>query len=146
MSAAARPQPAWHGVSVIGLSEAGCAAARDVAANCPELALTVYDPDGARCESFRGLATLAANVEEALRESDVIVLALPDGHAVDRTLARYSDGQVNADVAGKLIVDLCARDPRWTQRLGDAVRSAGAGYADAAEPAALLALIAPRGP
>ncbi|OZI46367.1 hypothetical protein CEK29_05715 [Bordetella genomosp. 5] len=131
-----------HGVSVIGLDEAGCAAARQVAASRPDLPLTVYDRDGARCEAFRGLATLALSVEEALRESDVIVLALRDGHEVDRTLARYSDGAVNADLAGKLVIDLHPLDAQWAQRLAHALRSAGAGYATPApDPAGWLALI-----
>lgn len=131
-----------HAVSVIGLDETGCAAAHQVAASRPDLPVTVYDRDKVRCETFRGIATLAVSVEEALRESDVIVLALPDGHEVDRTLARYSDGAVNADLAGKLIIDLHPLDAQWARRLADALRSAGAGYVTPTpDPAGWLALI-----
>src|SRR5690606_24677987 len=65
-------------VGIIGLGSAGSAAARNLLAAAPrELALTVFDKVPAQCEPFRGAATLAASADEALRESDVVVLALP---------------------------------------------------------------------
>src|SRR5690606_6299806 len=82
-------------VGVVGLGTTGAAAARSLLQDAqPDLALTVYDRDPARCEPFRGAATLAASAREALHESDLVVLALPGEREIDRTLDRFSDGRV----------------------------------------------------
>lgn len=81
------------------------------------------------------------------------MLALPREREIDRTLERYSDGNVTAPVAGKLIVDLEPPPPERARRLDQAIASAGGRYAcaplrlaSAGEPGARLlnALIAPR--
>lgn len=101
-------------VSIVGMGRIGTMAARRLLAAEPDIALTLYDIEAERCEDFRGNATLATSAREALAESDTIVLALPREREIDRTLERFSDGQVTAPIAGKLIIDL---DPPPADRM-----------------------------
>ena len=57
-----------------------------------------------------------------------MVLALPREREIDRTLERFSDGEVTAPVRGKLIVDL---EPPEAGRAHprQAIRNAGGRYA-----------------
>ena len=116
-------------ISIVGMGHTGTQAARRLLAAEPDIALTVYDIDPDRCEDFRGSATLATSAREALAESDTIVLALPREREIDRTLERFSDGEVSAPVAGKLIVDLEPPPPERARRLDQAIASAGGRYA-----------------
>jgi len=130
-------------VGIIGLGTAGGLAARNLLAAGPaDLILTVFDREPAQCEPFRGNATLAASADEALRESDVVVLALPGQREIDRTLERFSDGKVGADIRGKLIWNLRNLPERAAAGLRQAVETAGATYvagpADEATVARLL--------
>lgn len=119
-------------ISIVGMGRTGTQAARRLLAAKPDIALTVYDIDPDRCEDFRGSATLATSAREALAESDTIVLALPREREIDRTLERFSDGEVTAPVAGKLIVDLEPPPPDRARRLDQAIATAGGRYACAA--------------
>ncbi|MFY3000173.1 NAD(P)-binding domain-containing protein [Achromobacter xylosoxidans] len=119
-------------ISIVGMGRTGTQAARRLLAAEPDIALTVYDIDPDRCEDFRGSATLATSAREALAESDTIVLALPREREIDRTLERFSDGEVTAPVAGKLIVDLDPPPPDRARRLDQAIATAGGRYACAA--------------
>lgn len=119
-------------ISIVGMGHTGTQAARRLLAAEPDIALTVYDIDPDRCEDFRGSATLATSAREALAESDTIVLALPREREIDRTLERFSDGEVTAPVAGKLIVDLEPPPPDRARRLDQAIATAGGRYACAA--------------
>ncbi|CUI69228.1 NAD(P)-binding domain-containing protein [Achromobacter xylosoxidans] len=119
-------------ISIVGMGRTGTQAARRLLAAEPDIALTVYDIDPDRCEDFRGSATLATSAREALAESDTIVLALPREREIDRTLERFSDGEVTAPVAGKLIVDLEPPPPDRARRLDQAIATAGGRYACAA--------------
>ncbi|MFY3650005.1 NAD(P)-binding domain-containing protein [Achromobacter xylosoxidans] len=119
-------------ISIVGMGRTGTRAARRLLAAEPDIALTVYDIDPDRCEDFRGSATLATSAREALAESDTIVLALPREREIDRTLERFSDGEVTAPVAGKLIVDLEPPPPDRARRLDQAIANAGGRYACAA--------------
>lgn len=119
-------------ISIVGMGRIGTQAARRLLAAEPDIALTVYDIDPDRCEDFRGSATLATSAREALAESDTIVLALPREREIDRTLERFSDGEVTAPVAGKLIVDLEPPPPDRARRLDQAIAIAGGRYACAA--------------
>ncbi|CAP42012.1 NAD(P)-binding domain-containing protein [Bordetella petrii] len=128
---------AWR-VGIIGLGTVGAEAARQLlAAGPPTLALTVFDKDPAQCEPWRGSATLAASAQEALRESDLVLLALPGEREIDRTLERFSDGKVGADIRGKLIWNLRPLpDDGPAGALRRAVEAAGARYvAGASDPA-----------
>ena len=116
-------------ISIVGMGRTGTQAARRLLAAEPDIALTVYDIDPDRCEDFRGSATLATSAREALAESDTIVLALPREREIDRTLERFSDGEVTAPVAGKLIVDLEPPPPDRARRLDQAIATAGGRYA-----------------
>ena len=116
-------------ISIVGMGRIGTQAARRLLAAEPDIALTVYDIDPDRCEDFRGSATLATSAREALAESDTIVLALPREREIDRTLERFSDGEVTAPVAGKLIVDLEPPPPDRARRLDQAIAIAGGRYA-----------------
>lgn len=129
-------------IGIIGLGATGSAAAhRLLAAGLPNLALTVFDKVPARCEPFRGSATLAVSAQEALLESDLVLLALPAAREIDRTLERFSDGQVGAEVRGKLVWNLRSR-PRTPAGLREAVEAAGADYVpDHAGPALLEDLL-----
>ncbi len=140
-------------ISIVGMGRTGTLAAQRLLAAEPDIALTIYDIDPDRCEDFRGSATLATSAREALAESDTIVLALPREREIDRTLERFSDGEVTAQVAGKLIVDLEPPPPERARRLDQAIATAGGRYAcaplrpaGAGEPQARLlnALILPR--
>ncbi|MFY3988607.1 NAD(P)-binding domain-containing protein [Achromobacter xylosoxidans] len=119
-------------ISIVGMGRTGTQAARRLLAAEPDIALTVYGIDPDRCEDFRGSATLATSAREALAESDTIVLALPREREIDRTLERFSDGEVTAPVAGKLIVDLEPPPPDRARRLDQAIATAGGRYACAA--------------
>jgi len=131
-------------VGIIGLGAAGSAAARKLlAAAPPELALTVFDKAPAQCEPFRGAATLAATADEALRESDVVVLALPGQREIDRTLERFSDGKVGADIRGKLLWNLRDLPPAAAAGLRSAVQAAGATYVAGAADENLAARMLP---
>jgi len=116
-------------IGIIGLGAAGGAAARRLLSTAPpELSLTVFDKVPAQCEPLRGAATLAASAQEVLRESDLIVLALPGPREIDRTLERFSDGKVGADIRGKLLWNLRALPAAAAAGLDLAVRAAGAAY------------------
>ncbi|CAB3677600.1 NAD(P)-binding domain-containing protein [Achromobacter pestifer] len=115
-------------ISIVGLGATGTMAARRLLDAEPDLALTVYDIDPERCEDFRGSATLATSANEALAESDTIVLALPCEREIDRTLERFSDGEVTAAIAGKLILDLAPPPGERARRLQLAIASAGGRY------------------
>ncbi|AZY51919.1 NAD(P)-dependent oxidoreductase [Bordetella avium] len=128
-------------VSIIGMKGPGGRAARLLLAQRPELDLTVYDRAPERCETLRGLATLAGSAAEALRESQIIVLALDDPREIDRSLKRYSDGAVNVRLAGKQVWDLCPQAGEWGRRLSGAIGQAGAAYRPAT-PETLPRLIA----
>jgi len=135
-------QPAAR-VGIIGLGSAGSEAARQLLAAGPaDLILTVFDREQAQCEPFRGNATLAATADEALRESDLVVLALPGQREIDRTLDRFSDGKVGADIRGKLIWILRRLPDPAAAGLRQAIEAAGAAYvagpADEATAARLL--------
>ncbi|WP_419195553.1 NAD(P)-binding domain-containing protein [Bordetella petrii] len=131
-------------IGIVGLGSAGAAAARKLLADGPaDLALTVFDTAVAQCEAFRGAATLAATAGEVLRESDLVLLALPCQREIDRTLERFSDGQVGADVQGKLVWNLAPLPAAQDAGLRRALEAAGAGYivTDAQDPAALARLL-----
>lgn len=115
-------------ISIVGMGRIGTQAARHLLAAEPDLALTVYDIEPARCEDFRGSATLATSAREALAESDTIVLALPREREIDRTLERFSDGEVTAPIAGKLIIDLDPPPAERARELGRAIAGAGGRY------------------
>lgn len=123
-------------VSIVGMGSVGTRAARRLLAAEPDIALTLYDIDAACCEDFRGSATLATSAREALAESDTIVLALPREREIDRTLERFSDGQVTAPIAGKLVVDLAPPPAEQALRLERAIASAGGRYTRAPLPRA----------
>ncbi len=115
-------------ISIVGMGDTGTLAARRLLEAEPDIALTLYDIDPERCEQFRGSATLATSAREALMESDTIVLALPREREIDRTLERFSDGEVTAPIQGKLIVDLAPPPAERAQRLDRAIASAGGHY------------------
>ncbi|MFD4839497.1 NAD(P)-binding domain-containing protein [Achromobacter sp. NPDC058515] len=115
-------------ISIVGMGRIGTQAARRLLAAEPDIALTLYDIEPERCEDFRGSATLATSAREALAESDTIVLALPREREIDRTLERFSDGEVSAPIAGKLIVDLDPPPAERARRLDQAIASAGGRY------------------
>ncbi|MNQ40171.1 NAD binding domain of 6-phosphogluconate dehydrogenase [compost metagenome] len=121
-------------VSIVGMGTLGTRAARRLLAAEPDIALTLYDIEAGRCEDFRGSATLATSAREALAESDTIVLALPHEREIDRTLERFSDGEVTAPIAGKLIVDLDPPSVERALRLDRAITRAGGRYAPAPWP------------
>ncbi|MEN4917800.1 NAD(P)-binding domain-containing protein [Achromobacter spanius] len=122
-------------VSIVGMGRVGTLAARRLLAADPDIALTLYDIEAERCEDFRGSATLATSAREALAESDTIVLALPREREIDRTLERFSDGQVTAPIAGKLVVDLAPPPAEQALRLARAIAGAGGRYTCAPLPA-----------
>ncbi|MDH0737406.1 NAD(P)-binding domain-containing protein [Achromobacter spanius] len=115
-------------ISIVGMGDTGTLAARRLLEAEPDIALTLYDIDPERCEQFRGSATLATSAREALMESDTIVLALPREREIDRTLERFSDGEVTAPIQGKLIVDLTPPPAERARRLDRAIASAGGQY------------------
>ncbi|QCS61741.1 MULTISPECIES: NAD(P)-binding domain-containing protein [Achromobacter] len=126
-------------VSIVGMGRTGTQAARRLLEAEPDIALTLFDIEPDRCEDFRGSATLATSAREALEESDTIVLALPREREIDRTLERFSDGNVTAPVAGKLIVDLEPPTAERARRLDQAIVAAGGRYTCAPLPAAAAA-------
>ena len=123
-------------ISIVGMGDTGTLAARRLLEAEPDIALTLYDIDPERCEQFRGSATLATSAREALMESDTIVLALPREREIDRTLERFSDGEVTASIQGKLIVDLAPPPAERAQRLGHAIAGAGGRYTSLPGPTA----------
>lgn len=126
-------------VSIVGMGDTGTLAARRLLEAEPDIALTLYDIDPERCEQFRGSATLATSAREALMESDTIVLALPREREIDRTLERFSDGEVTAPIQGKLIVDLTPPPPERAQRLDRAIAGAGGRYTSLPGPTEAVA-------
>ncbi len=123
-------------ISIVGMGDTGTLAARRLLEAEPDIALTLYDIDPERCEQFRGSATLATSAREALMESDTIVLALPREREIDRTLERFSDGEVTAPIQGKLIVDLTPPPAERAQRLDRAIAGAGGRYTSLPDPTA----------
>lgn len=126
-------------ISIVGMGDTGTLAARRLLEAEPDIALTLFDIDPERCEQFRGSATLATSAREALMESDTIVLALPREREIDRTLERFSDGEVTAPIQGKLIVDLTPPPPERAQRLDRAIAGAGGRYTSLPGPTAAVA-------
>lgn len=75
-------------------------------------------------------ATVLQDPAAVARESDVIILMLPDSPDVERVLLG-ADGVVTTLREGVLVIDMSTISPIETARFAAAVRAAGGGYLDA---------------
>lgn len=91
-------------------------------------AVSGFDAAPGRAEAHG--ASAAASVAEVGRSSDVVLLSLPDSHAVESVVAG-PDGLLGECRAGQTIVDLSTAAPSSTVRLHDALHARGVAYLDA---------------
>jgi len=113
----------------IGLGEMGKGMALNVVrAGFP---LTVYDirPDPMKDLVACG-ATPAGNPTEVARESDCVLLSLPDEHVVE-TVLFGDDGLVRGLSPGTIVADLSTIDYLATLRIEEALRGKGITFIDA---------------
>ena len=115
-----------NGVTMIGLGLMGSALARAVvSAGCN---VTVWNRTGSRAEAFvGGPARVAATVEEAVDQSEVIVVCVRDHDATNEALRTRS---TEARLAGKVIVQLSTGTPIQAREAAAWAASVGASYLD----------------
>ncbi|GIH24145.1 3-hydroxyisobutyrate dehydrogenase [Acrocarpospora phusangensis] len=113
-------------IGFIGLGNMGGRIARRlVDAGHPVLG---YDPAAGAAE--RAGATPAASVAEVARESDQILLSLPDSRAVEAVVLG-PDGVLAHAGPGQIVVDLSTAAPDSTRRIAAALAARDAAYLDA---------------
>jgi 3-hydroxyisobutyrate dehydrogenase len=87
-----------------------------------------YDPRPGAAEAVG--ARPASGPAEVARESEVVLLSLPDSHVVE-PVVRGPDGLLSAAKAGATIVDLSTAAPSSTLALHDEAAAVGVRYLDA---------------
>lgn len=112
--------------------------------------LTVWNRTAAKCEPLRAAgARVAADAAEVFAESEVVILMLAGGEAIDEVLGRRTPGFA-ARVAGRTIVHMGTTAPAYSLGLEADVRAAGGRYVEApvsgsrtpAEAGRLVAMLA----
>lgn len=76
------------------------------------------------------VATILQNPSAVSRDSDIVILMLPDTPDVERVLLG-ADGVVAGLNTGTLVIDMSTISPIATARFAEAVRAAGGSYLDA---------------
>lgn len=87
-----------------------------------------FDTTAGRAEAHG--ATAAGSVAEVGGASDVVLMSLPDSHAVEAVVTG-DGGLLDACAAGTTVVDLSTAAPGSTVRLHDALGARGVAYVDA---------------
>lgn len=115
-------------VGVVGLGNIGGRVARVL---LDDFEVVVYDIDPERIESLADAGAVAADSGAAVgRRASVVLLSLPSDEALEA--ATIGDGGVVEGVdAGDVLVDTSTVSPMASERVADAVASAGADFLDA---------------
>ena len=120
-----------HRVGFVGLGMMGHPMARRLrTAGYP---LVVFDRDHGVAEGF--VAEHGGSVSVSLRDlaqrSEVVILMLPDGHAVREVVAGGEDRLLDGAASGSSIIDMSSSDPGGTRELGELVADRGLHLVDA---------------
>ncbi|TDC98365.1 NAD(P)-dependent oxidoreductase [Actinomadura sp. 7K507] len=92
--------------------------------------LTVYRDSAAAREVLGNEARFGRSVAEAVRDSEVVVLMLPDTPDVEAVM-RGEDGVLSALRPGTLVIDMSSISPAAERELADEVAKAGGSHLDA---------------
>jgi 3-hydroxyisobutyrate dehydrogenase-like beta-hydroxyacid dehydrogenase len=91
-------------------------------------AIVGYDRDGRRLAASG--VTAASSVKSLVRETDVILLSLPDSHVIEPVVLG-EDGLAAHAHRGQVVVDLSTASPESTVRIHDKLSSRGVAFLDA---------------
>jgi 2-hydroxy-3-oxopropionate reductase len=116
-------------IGFIGLGIMGRPMAGHLSAAGHRLAL-VQRSSPTPAELLNGGATVLATAAEVARQSDVVILMLPDTPDVEQVLFG-SDGSAEGLSEGKLVIDMSSIDPIATLGFAERIRAVGADYVDA---------------
>lgn len=134
-------------IGFIGLGHMGSAMAMNLANAGP---LTVWNRSAGKAAPLkRAGARIAATADKLFDSSDVVILMLTDGAAIDEVLDR-SSSRFRARVNGRVIVHMGTTSPDYSLRLEQDIRSVGGKYVEApvsgsrkpAEAGQLVAMLA----
>ena len=137
-------------IAFLGLGHMGLPMATNLAKSGVDL--IVWNRTAHRARPLAELgARVAPSVEEAIAESDLVILMLANDRVIDLVLGRNTDRF--AQVAGRVVVHMGTTSPAYSRGLGDDTEAAGGHYVEApvsgsrepAERAQLIAMIAGRG-
>ncbi|MFC3325130.1 NAD(P)-dependent oxidoreductase [Mesorhizobium cantuariense] len=134
-------------VGFIGLGHMGLAMAMNLANAGP---LTVWNRSAGKAAALkRAGARVASSPDDLFASSDIVILMLTDGAAIDAVLDRFSS-RFTARVSGRVIVHMGTTSPDYSLQLEKDTRTAGGGYVEApvsgsrkpAEAGQLVAMLA----
>jgi 3-hydroxyisobutyrate dehydrogenase len=134
-------------IGFIGLGHMGSAMAMKLANAGP---LTVWNRSAGKAAGLkRAGARLAASRDDLFSVSDIVILMLSDGKAIDAVLDR-SSSRFTRHVRGRVIVHMGTTSPDFSLRLEKDIRTAGGAYVEApvsgsrkpAEAGQLIAMLA----
>ncbi len=91
--------------------------------------MTLWNRTASKCERFNGEATIADSPQNAVREADVVITMLENGHVVDSVMVEQ--GGIGSLKAGAVYIDMSSVQPSLARRHGELARKQGAGYVDA---------------
>lgn len=135
------------GIGFIGLGHMGSAMAMNLAKAGP---LTIWNrSQGKTTALVEAGARVAADLDELFASTNIVILMLTDGAAIDAVLDR-SSGSFAARVGGRIIVHMGTTSPEYSHQLEQDVRTAGGTYVEApvsgsrkpAEAGQLVAMLA----
>ncbi len=89
--------------------------------------LYLYDQNAQKCASFGEKGIACASAVDAMAQSDVILLSLPNSEVVEATVSSLP----LADYAGKVILDLSTSFPLSTRKLCTDLETVGCAFLDA---------------
>lgn len=134
-------------IGFIGLGHMGSAMAMNLAKAGP---LTVWNRSpGKTTALIEAGARVAADLDDLFASTNIVILMLTDGTAIDAVLDRSSSGFA-ARVSGRLVVHMGTTSPDYSRQLEQDVRMAGGSYVEApvsgsrkpAEAGQLIAMLA----
>lgn len=134
-------------IGFIGLGHMGSAMAMNLAKAGP---LTVWNRSpGKTTALIEAGVRVAADLDDLFASTNIVILMLTDGAAIDAVLDRSSSGFA-ARVGGRLVVHMGTTSPDYSRQLEQDVRMAGGSYVEApvsgsrkpAEAGQLIAMLA----
>lgn len=134
-------------IAFLGLGHMGLPMAMNLAKSGADL--TVWNRTASRAQELAQYgAQVAQSAKAAIADSELVILMLANGEAIDSVLERGTSefGQV----AGRVVVHMGTTSPSYSQGLGEAIEAAGGRYVEApvsgsripAQRAQLIAMVA----
>ena len=115
-------------ISVVGLGVMGVPIAENLLK--AGIDLSVFNRSKQKYIPFEGRSRIAASTQEAIDNSDAALLVVPGEKEISQVLG-FKDGIIQAQVAGKIIVNHATISPEYSERLAKAIIDAGGKYVEA---------------